>query len=318
MPSRHALAISRALAGVALCAAAVGCGRAPEQRPTATSTGSPTLRVVVCVGPQAFLAKRVGGEHVAVTTLVGPGQSPHTYEPTPRQVLDLEESDVYLEVGMPFEETLLAKAREARPALHVVDTREGITLRRMEAHEEESDGEVHGGHESAVREAELDPHVWLAPKLAARQAATVRDAFIALDGAHEADYRANAQALVDDLTEVDAEIAKALAPLRGREMLVFHPAFGYFADAYGLRQVPIEAQGKEPSARELAALIDQARQRGIRVVFVQRQFPTAAAEAVADSIGGAVVPLDDLAEDYLTNLRAVAKAVREGVGDGGG
>lgn len=317
MHPRHVPALWGAVVGIALCVASTGCGKT-SQGQTTGQPGARTLRVVVCVAPQAYFAKRVGGDHVTVTTLVGPGQSPHTYEPTPRQVLDLEEADVYLEMGMPFEETLLAKAREARPALHVVDTRQGITLRRMEAHEAEADHGEHVGHEAEAHAAELDPHVWLAPKLAARQVATIRDAFIAADAAHEGDYRANAEALTSELAEVDAEIARALEPLRGQEMLVFHPAFGYFADAYGLRQVPIEAQGKEPSARELAALIDQARRRGVRVVFVQRQFPTAAAEAIASSIGGAVVPLDDLAEDYLANLRAIAGAVREGVGDGGG
>lgn len=299
--------------------ALLGCGRAPREpaapQVEAASAGT-SLRVVVCIGPQAFLAKRVGGAHVRVTTLVAPGQSPHDYEPSPRQVADLESADLYLEAGMPFEATLLGKARTARPDLPVVDTLEGLPLRHMEEHGHDHE---HGAHEQGHEEAgegsaeSIDPHVWLAPKLAARQAAMVASALSQRDEAHAADYAANLEALTRELDELDAELMQALAPLQGSELFVYHPAYGYFADAYGLEQVAIEAAGKEPSAKQLAELIEQAKARGVRVVFVQRQFPSAAAHAVAEAIGGSVVPLDDLAEDYVANLREMAASVKDGL-----
>ncbi len=310
--------------GVALCALGAGCGRGPAQGvapPGPAASGEAAVQVVVCIGPQAYFVKRIAGDLATVETLVAPGQSPHSYEPSPRQVAALETADLYLRIGLPFEDTLLAKALASRPALPVADMRDGIPLRKMEGHAHEHAHGDHEGHAPAEAheptEVEVDPHTWMAPKLAMRQAETVRDALIRVDGAHEAQYREGCAGLTRDLEEVDREIAEALAPLRGKPMLVFHPAFGYFADAYGLRQIAIETEGKEPSARELTGLIARAKENGVRVVFVQKQFPGGAAEAVAEAIGGAVVPLDDLAEDYLANLRAIARAVREGVGDGG-
>jgi len=122
------------------------------------------------------------------------------------------------------------------------------------------------------------------------------------------------QPLAAELQEVDLELERTLAPLAGRELLVYHPAFGYFARDYGLKQVAVQSGGREPSARELAALIRLARQRGIRVVFVQPQFSQAGAKAVAAAIGGAVVPLDDLPRDYLAAMRDMGGRIREGLG----
>jgi len=141
-------------------------------------------------------------------------------------------------------------------------------------------------------------------------AATIARALQAADPTHAADYQANLRALQDDLAALDAKLAQALAPLKGRQLFVYHPAFGYFADAYGLKQVPVEVEGKEPTARQLAGLVDRARAAGARVIFVQPQFAPKSAEAVAKAIGGAVVPLDDLAKNYIANLSDMADKVR--------
>jgi zinc transport system substrate-binding protein len=114
----------------------------------------------------------------------------------------------------------------------------------------------------------------------------------------------------EDLDRLDARLRESLAPLKGRDFFVYHPAFGYFADAYGLRQIPVEIEGKEPTARQLARLIDRARAEGVRVIFVQPQFSAKSAQAIATAIGGSVIPLDDLAKDYLANLAAMAEKVR--------
>jgi zinc transport system substrate-binding protein len=151
----------------------------------------------------------------------------------------------------------------------------------------------------------------MSPPLARRQAQNILDALIRADPAGEEAYRAGFEGFAAELDRVHAELTAALAPLRGRELLVYHPAFGYFAREYGLKQVAVETGGKQPSARELARLIELARERGIRVVFVQPQFSQAGARAVAEAIGGAVVPLDDLPSDYLANLRDLSRKVQE-------
>ena len=136
------------------------------------------------------------------------------------------------------------------------------------------------------------------------------DTLAELDPDHADTYRRNLAAFDADLDRVHAQIAEALAPLKGQAIFVFHPAFGYFADAYGLKQIPVEIGGKEPTARQLAGLIDRAKAAGVKVIFVQPQFSQKSAGAVAAAIDGVVVPLDDLARDYLMNLENVAAKVK--------
>jgi zinc transport system substrate-binding protein len=274
---------------------------------SACHRGSPAadssrLRVFVSIPPLQYFVERVGGERVQAEALVKPGQEPHTYEPTPQQVARLARARLFFRAGFPFENALVPRLESTMPELSIVDTREGITLRAME------EDEGHAGEEGG-----LDPHVWMSPPLARRQAQTIRDALIRIDPAGETAYRAGFERFAAELDQVHAELVAALAPLRGRELLVYHPAFGYFAEEYGLKQVAVETGGRQPSARELARLIELAHERGIRVVFVQPQFSQAGARAVAEAIGGAVVPLDDLPSDYLANLRDMARKIQEGL-----
>jgi zinc transport system substrate-binding protein len=261
------------------------------------------LQAFVSILPEAFFVERIGGDHVSVEVLVGPGQSPHSYEPTPRQLTRLAGARVFFAIGVPFEKALLARIKRSFPGVEVVDTRAGIELREAEEHD---------GHDDDA--GGPDPHVWLNPRNARLIAASIRDALVRLDPAHAADYRANFDALAAQLDALDARLAKALAPLAGRRFYVFHPAFGYFGQAYGLTQVAVETGGREPSPRELAALIESAKADGVRVIFVQPQFSKSSAEAVARAIGGVVAPVDPLAKDYIANLERLAAALSDALG----
>ena len=264
------------------------------------------IKAFVSIAPQAYLAERVGGSHVSVDVLVGPGQNHHTFEPTPRQMVYLAESSAYFAIGLPFERRLLQKIREANPNLECVDTREGIALRMMEAADEDPGPDRNHDHERGA----VDPHVWLNPLNAKIIAANICKGLKEADPAHAADYGQNLDALQDELDALHARIAGILAPFKGRAFYVYHPAFGYFADAYGLRQVAVEIEGKEPTPRQLAQLISRAKADGVRVIFVQQQFPKRAAEAVAQEIQGAVVSIDPLSYDYIKNLGTIAEELR--------
>ncbi len=252
----------------------------------------------VSILPQAYFVERVGGSHVEVEVLVGPGQSPATFELTPKQMARLTRADAYFRIGLPFEKRLVGKIQTALSDLRVVDTRQGIKLRTME-HEHHNDGS--------------DPHIWLDPMLVKVQAATVCEELCRLDPVNATEYEENLKAFKADLDEVDARITQALEPLKGRKFYVFHPSYGYFGDAYGLTQVAVEVEGKEPSARRLAALIDQAKEDSVKVIFVQPQFSAKSAEAVAEAIEGVVVPIDPLARDYLKNLEDIAEKITRGL-----
>ena len=294
-----------------LLGALAGCSRSPEPPGAAPGAGAPARRVraIVSILPQAYFVERVGAEHVNVDVLVQPSQSPHSYEPTPKQMAALSKADVFFRIGVPFEEVVMRKIGAAYRDLNVVDTRRGIRLRRMKsAHPHDH----HGKHE---QEAGADPHVWLDPVNVRAMAATIADEFERLDPQHADAYKSNLKAFQADLDAVHARIAQTLAPLKGRKFYVFHPAFGYFGDRYGLEQEPVEIEGKQPSAKQLAHLITDARKEGVKVLFVQPQFAATSANKIAQSIGGAVVRIDPLARDCLKNLQDIAAKLEEALAD---
>jgi len=310
---RAVAAVAVAVSTVLLTAGALA--RTPE---------APVVSAFCSIAPQEFFVQRVGGDLVSVGVLVGPGQSPHTFEPTPRQMADLAVSDVYFAIGLPFEDRLLGRVEELGSRIRVIDTSEGIPRRRVEdAHphddEHHTDHANSAGHESSAHGDERgglpDPHTWLNPRFAKVQARNICSALKELVPENAEALEANLAELLHDLDALDAELTAALGSLAGESIYVFHPAFGYFTDAYGLRQVPIELGGMEPSARELAGLIDHAVSEGVRVIFVQPQFSTRSARAIAEEIGGAVVPIDPLSVDYMDNMRTIAREVTEALRD---
>jgi len=285
------------------------------------------IPVSVSIAPQAFFAERVGGERISVHVLLPPGRSPATYAPTPDHVSQLIRSRLLFRIGVPFETALLPAIEQTVESLEVVDTRRGITLRRFEGddrahghvgHEEEDHHDGHADHEEESTHAShahegYDPHIWLDPLLVKKQAATMRDALATIDPEGGAFYRENCRQFEKELEELDARIREVLAPVKGASLLVFHPSFGYFAEAYGLRQVAVEKAGKSPRGKELSRLIKLARKENVRIVFVQPQFDQHAADKIAAAINGAVVPLDPLARDYIANMEAMARIVAEGL-----
>jgi zinc transport system substrate-binding protein len=272
----------------------------------ALGTAEP-LRVFVSVLPQQGFVERIGGEHVRVQAMVQPGHSPATYDPSPRQIAALAEAELYVRTGVPFERAWMKRIRAANPDMRVLDLREGIETRRLEAHTHDHDHDP--GHEHAGHGGEQDPHIWTSPLLVRAMSEAIRDALSELDPAHAADYARNQAAFAAELEALDREIRAMLADAPVRRFMVFHPAWGYFADAYGLTQIPIENEGKRPGPRSLNALIEQARREGIRVVLVQPQFDRRAAEQVADAIGGRVIAIDPLDSNYFDTLRRMARLI---------
>ena len=293
-------------ASVATLALVTGfCSFLNAERPA----GDRAIRAFASILPQAYFVQRVGGDRVEVDVLVQPGQSPSTYSPTAKQMAKLTKSQVLFCIGVPFEKALLGKIGDTMKELLIVDTAASLRTLEGESHddEEEDDGDGHEHH----HHGETDPHTWLSPPLVQQQAKVICDAMVRLDPEGKAVYETNLKAFTNDLEDLHQRITKALAPVKGRELFVFHPAYGYFANTYGLRQVAVETGGKEPSARQLVQLIRKARKQGAKVLFVQPQFSRKSAETIAKSIRGAVVPLDPLARDYIGNLEEMARKVVE-------
>ena len=238
--------------------------------------------------------ERIGGERVEVSVLVRPGGSPATYSPTPRQLAELSKAKLFVRVGVPFEEGFINKVRETYPKLKIVDQRDNVRLLKG-VHDH-----VHG---------ESDPHIWLDPKRLVVQAQNIGKALVEEDPENIAEYNTNMLMLIAELKALDKKIGVVMAPYKGQTLLVYHPAYGYFADSYGLKQVAVEAGGKEPGGKNLAEFIDRAREMKAKVIFVQPQFSKKSARLVAEAIGGKVVAMDPLARDVISNLEKMARTV---------
>jgi len=275
------------------------------------------LDVAVSILPQKYFVEQIGGNHVAVQVMVRPGFEPATYEPTPRQIAALSQARAYFAIGVPFEKTWLPRFQSTNPDMAVIDTAKGIERQAMaEEHPPHHAHDADHGHAAG----QPDPHIWLSPPLVRIQAQNIRDALIRLDPAHAADYRRGFARLALKINQVDDTILKSLAhaDLRSNRFMVFHPAFGYFAAAYGLIQTPVEFEGKQPSPRQLATLIARAKADGIKVVFVEPQFSKKSARMIAEAIDGRTVTIDPLDADWPAGMRAIARALGDTLGSGAG
>jgi zinc transport system substrate-binding protein len=276
-------------------------------RPVLPPAHDSRIRVAVSVPPQAYFVERIGGDRVQVAVMIPPGYSHVDYPLTPRQVAALSRARLYVAVGHPafeFERVQLAPVLRDLPGVQVVDMSRGMRLIEGEGEEDEH------GHAAG------DPHVWVAPGTVAVAARNIAAALEGIDPAHAAEYQANLACFEADVAALDREIRARLAGAHGDRFMVYHPPWGYFAREYGLRQVAIEAEGKEPSARRLIQLIDQARREKIKVVFVQAGFPRKSAQVIAETVGGRVLVADPQDPDWLGNLQRVARELQEALPHG--
>lgn len=275
-----------------ICLTAVAAFSAVEQAEEHTDA---KVTVFVSVLPQKYLLDRIAGDLAHVYVMVGPGQSPATYSPTPRQMTALGKARLYFSIGVPFEKVWMSKIADISPGLRIIDLRNA-----------ETEGAV-GNHLSGGHLNEEDPHVWTSPPLAGRLALRMMDALVHADPANRRIYEVNCSMLMEDLNALDKEIRSILGSAKGSRFVVFHPAWGHFAREYGLHQIAIESHGKSPGPRALDRVIRNAREAGIKVIYVQSQFSRRDADAVARAIGARVAALDPLAEDYIDNMMRVAR-----------
>jgi len=273
--------------------------------------------VFVSIAPQKYFVQQIGKDFVEVHVMVQPGADPHTYEPKPKQMVALARAQLYFAIGVEFEKARLKKIAAANPQIKVIYTDQGIRKIPMPAHlqhdEEKKDQKSehvavveHGDGDEPHEHGGLDPHIWLSPPLVLQQAQTMLTALQSVDEAHHDAYQANFEAFASEIEALDAELRNIFAGRQGLEFIVFHPAWGYFARAYGLVQIPVEIEGKNPKPAQLTELIESAKEKDVKVIFVQPQFSTKSAELIAREIDGQVVFADPLAADWANNLRAVA------------
>lgn len=272
-----------------------------------TGLGTPaiaaTLPVFVSILPQKQMVQQIGGDRVDVQVMVPPGAEPHTYAPKPAQMVALAKTRIYFSVGVPFENSWLPRFTAINHRMEIVATDRGIEKMPM-THDD------HDGKHPEKDASRLDPHTWLSPPLMKIMAGHIHTALIEADPAHAGEYDRRYAIFLHELDALNRRIGHLLADRRGARFMVVHPAWGYFAQAYGLIQVPIEVEGKEPKAAQLQHLIREARAEGIRVIFAEPEFSTRNVQTIAQAIGARIIEADPLAPDSMAELLRLAEAIK--------
>lgn len=258
------------------------------------------IDITVALAPQAYLVERIGQQFVTINVLVKAGQTPHTFEASPRQLVDLGKSRLYFTIGLIFEEMLLEKIKGVNSSLSIVRIDNGIKKRAID-----------GEYQSETEPGHPDPHIWLSPSLLKIQAKNIVNSLKEIDQMNSSIYQKNYLNLVDELDSLEQYIKGQLLPYRGESILLYHPVLGYFTDSYGLRQLMVEVEEKSPTARQLRELIDEVKKDNIREVFVQSQLAVKSGEVIAHAINGKVVVIDPLKRDVINNLREIANTIRD-------
>ncbi|MBI9111768.1 metal ABC transporter solute-binding protein, Zn/Mn family [Maridesulfovibrio ferrireducens] len=266
------------------------------------------LQVTVSIVPQKYFVKKIGGDLVDVNVMVRPGRSPAIYEPQPRQMAQLSKAAIYFAIGVPFEQAWLPRFKSANTDLKIVHLSECVVKQPMQEHLHEE--KEHRDHNENFL---TDPHIWLSPPLVRILTIQIRDSLIEADPKNANIYRKNYYTFAGEIDELDNELINTFKDSTNQQsFMVYHPSWGYFARAYGLRQIPIELEGKEPSPKEMTHIIDFARKNSVSTIFIQPQFSRKSAQAIASSIGARILDADPLSADWDENLRKTAKAFLNG------
>jgi zinc transport system substrate-binding protein len=279
------------------------CGKAPDR------VSKPI--VAVSIPPQRYFVEKIAGDLVDVLVMVPPGSSPHTYEPKPAQMAALSKAALYFTIGIEFEKAWVGRLAATNPHPAIVPTDSGIAKIPLSGEPAPGTTPAGAGYDGR-RHQGLDPHIWLSPELVKQQAAIITAALCRTDPPHTAFFRHNDSLFVREISRLQDTVRHLLSGRKGGEpFMVFHPAWGYFAKEFGLREVAIEVEGKEPSPREMVEITDLARREGVKTIYVQPQFSRRSAEIIAREIGARVAVADDLAQSWEENLVHFAASLEQ-------
>lgn len=268
--------------------AACSTHSSPGERPLA----------VVSILPQKSVVEAIAGEHFEVMVLVPEEGNHETYEPEARQLVNLSRALIYFENGLlGFEKSWLPGIAQSNPDMKIITLSEGIQL--IQGHEI-----PHGDH---THEGGIDPHFWLSVSAVRTQAGHVATALKQLDPEHAPDYEKNYHQYMTHLDSLDQELQKILQGVSGSSFMILHPSLGYFARDYNLEQIAIEYEGKEPGLAYLRSLVDVAREKNIRTLFVSSQFSSKSAEVIARQINAELKPFNPTALNWEQSLLEVAR-----------
>ncbi|SHI57597.1 zinc transport system substrate-binding protein [Dethiosulfatibacter aminovorans DSM 17477] len=261
------------------------------------------IKVAVSIVPQERFVREVGGDLVDVVAMIPAGASPANYQPTPKHMQKLSEADLYFSIGVASERAnIIPKIYDLNEDIKLVSLEKKVAevypMLMMDNHEHE--GEI---HDEDIEEA--DPHIWLSPRRVTLMVETIRDSFVEIDPKNSDVYMENAEEYIRKLEALDARFREAFGGLDRKAFIIYHPAYGYLADDYGLEMVTVEENGKEATVDRLTEIIDFARNKEIKVVFYQDEFDSSQAETIAKEIDGTAVEVSPLSYDYVNAMEDI-------------
>ena len=273
----------------------VGCNSVKDDTPA----------ISVTIEPQRYFVEKITGNNFKVNTIVPPGTSPESYDPTPSQMVALGKSLLYFKVGyLGFENAWGKTLEENNTNVKVVNTSNEIVLIEGDEHIVEiGEHQHHDGHDHQG----VDPHIWSSPKSALIMAENILNALVEIDVENQKVYRDNFTTLRAEIIEVDKKITSLLENAPVKSFIIYHPALGYFARDYNLTQYSIEFEGKNPSPQQLKQMIDFAKKQGIKTIFVQKGFDMKNAESLAKEVGASIHSIDPLSYDWSDEMINIAQ-----------
>ena len=260
--------------------------------------------VTVSVLPQKYFMERIVGNNLSINVMIPPGASPVTYEPTPKQMKELSVSSLYIRIGhIEFEKSWMKKIRDINPEMRVVD--QSVVANLIEPEYKLNDEHEHKGHHHHG----VDPHIWTSPKEVKKQIDFLYQYLIKTYPEFDSDFTKNYNSFISEIDSLDSYITEQLKLYHGNKFMIFHPALSYFARDYGLIQISIEIDGKEPTPANIQEIIEVAKEEEIKVIFVQKQFSTHNAEVIAKEINGRVVQIDPLSYYWPESLKLIVDEI---------
>jgi zinc transport system substrate-binding protein len=269
------------------------------------------VNVAVSIIPQQEFVKAIGGDKVKTMLMVLPGNEPHTYEPKPSQMKELSHANIYFLMGVEFEDAWIDRLKTQNPHLTFINSAKGIKRIPMVAHHHH-DADHDADHNEDKEEGHLDPHIWTAPANIRIIAKNIYTTLISVDKKNASYYKKNFEAFNKKLDTIDKKIGTILKDVpKGTAFMVFHPAWGYFAKEYNLRQLPIEVAGKEPKPKELMQLIKIAKKEKVNAIFAEPEFSDKSAKIMAKELHLKVIKVSPLQKQWDKQLILMAKTIAD-------
>lgn len=258
--------------------------------------------ITVSIAPFRYFVEEIAGDDFIVNVMVPAGSNPHIYEPVPDQINKLRLSEAYISNGsLGFELTWLDRFYEINRDMVKLSVGDKIDLIA-----DEHDHHGHGKHFDGA-----DPHFWLSPRCAKVMASSVYELLCSLNPSAKERYEAGYNSLLEKIVKTDMKADSLLSGFRGRAFMIYHPNLAYLARDYGLNEIAVEYEGKEPSPSGMKELIDLARKENIRIIFVQREFDNKNAKVIASEIGASLKVIDPLSEDWLGSTTDIINSLHE-------